>query len=75
MVGREYGSRYAWGGRREGPERNPAQAGLWYGKVGQGALSGRNTGKPGLEGWVRLRSVNKEGKGILGREMSSGTEV
>lgn len=76
MDGEKYGSRCAWGGRCEGPERSPAQAGVWSGKVGQGVLSGRDTGELGLEGWVRLRSVMKEGKGLLGREnnMSSGTE-
>lgn len=44
--------------------------------MGQGVLSGRDTGELGLEGWFGLRSVMKEGKGLLGREsnMSSGTE-
>ena len=76
MDGGEYGGRSAWGGCREGPERSPAQAGVWCVKR-QGALSERDPEEPGLEGRVRLCLVIKEGKGVLGRDrnMSSGTEA
>lgn len=43
-------SRCARGGRREGPERSPAQAGVWCGKMGQGMLSGGDMGELGPEG-------------------------